>query len=311
MEKNSKIYVAGHRGMVGSAVMRCLSKNGYNNLLFRSSKELDLTDQAAVEGFISKEKPEYVFIAAARVGGIYANNTYRAEFIYVNLEIETNLIHASWRSQVKKLLFFSSSCVYPRNCPQPMREEHLWSGFLEPTNQPYAVAKLAGMEMCRAYNDQYGTNYISVIPPNLYGINDNFDPQQSHVVAALIQKFHSAKVSGASEVVLWGSGNPRRELMDVDDAASAALFIMNDYTGEGPINIGWGMDVSVRELASIVARIVDYKGNIAFDKTKPDGIPQKLLDVKKISSLGWQPSIPLEEGIKKAYEWYLDSVIKG
>jgi GDP-L-fucose synthase len=192
-----------------------------------------------------------------------------------------------------------------------MREEHLWSGFLEPTNQPYAVAKLAGMEMCRAYNDQYGTNYISVIPPNLYGINDNFDPQQSHVVAALIQKFHSAKVSGASEVVLWGSGNPRRELMDVDDAASAALFIMNDYTGEGPINIGWGMDVSVRELASIVARIVDYKGNIAFDKTKPDGIPQKLLDVKKISSLGWQPSIPLEEGIKKAYEWYLDSVIKG
>jgi len=309
MEKNSKIYIAGHRGMVGSAVVRCLAKDGYNNLVFRPSKELNLTNQQAVELFFNKEKPEYVFIAAARVGGIYANNTYRAEFIYVNLQIQTNLIHASWKNNVKKLLFFSSSCVYPRNCPQPMKEEYLWTGILEPTNQPYAVAKLAGMETCQAYNDQYGTNFLSVIPTNLYGVNDNFDPQNSHVVAALIYKIQAAKAAKSPEVVLWGSGNPRRELMDVDDAADAALFIMNNYAGNCPINIGWGTDISIWELANLVGSVVGYKGRILFDKTKPDGAPQKLLEVNKLFSLGWKPAIVLEDGIKKAYKWYLDSLI--
>jgi len=307
MNKEDKIYVAGHSGMVGAAVVRCLKAHGFNNLVLRKSTELDLARQADVERFFLDEKPDHVFLAAARVGGILANKTYRAEFIYINIQIQSNVIHAAWKVGVKKLLFFSSSCVYPRLCPQPMMEEYLWTGPLEPTNEPYAVAKLAGMSMCKAYNEQYGTKFISLIPTNLYGPNDNYDPQQSHIMAALIHKFHTAKTLESPQVVLWGTGTPRRELMYVDDAAHAAVFLMEIGTDVGPINVGLGEDKTVRELAELVRHIVGYQGRVEFDRDKPDGTPQKLLDSDVIHALGWRARVCLTEGIAKAYEWYLQS----
>ena len=307
MNKDAKIYVAGHAGMVGSAVARCLNAHGFNNLVLRTSKELDLTRQADVEQFFCETKPEIVFLAAARVGGIMANNTYRAEFIYTNNMIQSNVIHSAWKAGIKKLLFFSSSCVYPRECAQPMKEEYLWTGKLEPTNEPYAVAKLAGMSMCRAYNEQYGTNFISAVPTNLYGHNDNYDPEQSHVMAALIYKFHRAKIEKNPAVTLWGTGTPRRELMYVDDAAEAALFLMQNYGGNDPVNIGLGEDRSIRELAEVVREIVGYNGNILYDTSKPDGVPQKLLDMSNLHSMGWKAQTPLKHGLMKAYDWYLKS----
>ncbi|MFZ2956808.1 MAG: GDP-L-fucose synthase [Candidatus Ozemobacteraceae bacterium] len=308
MNKNSKIYVAGHSGMVGAAVIRCLKANGFYNLVVCTSKELDLTRQLDVEHFFHEARPEYVFLAAARVGGIMANKTYRAEFIYTNIMIQSNVIHSSWQTGVKKLLFFSSSCVYPRECIQPMKEEFLWTGKLEPTNEPYAVAKLSGMSTCRAYNEQHATNFISVIPTNLYGENDNFDPEQSHVMAALIDKFHRAKVDKNPLVTLWGTGSPRRELMYVDDAADAALFLMRNYTGNEPVNIGLGADCSIRELAEIVCETVGYQGDILFDTSKPDGIPRKLLDMSNLHSMGWKAQTPLKHGVRMAYDWYLHSI---
>ena len=307
MNKDAKIFVAGHSGMVGSAVARCLAANGFNNLVFRNSKELDLSRQPDVELFFQQEQPEFVFLAAARVGGIMANKTFRAEFIYSNIMIQSNVIHASWKTGVKKLLFFSSSCVYPRECAQPMKEEFLWSGKLEPTNEPYAVAKLSGMSMCRAYNDQYGTNFISVVPTNLYGVSDNYDPEQSHVMAALIDKFHRAKIDNNPAVTLWGTGTPRRELMYVDDAADAAVYLMLNYNGNNAINIGLGSDLSIRELAEVVREIVGYEGGILFDESKPDGIPRKLLDMSNLHSMGWKAKTTLKQGLTMAYAWYLNS----
>jgi GDP-L-fucose synthase len=305
LEQSSKIFVAGHRGMVGSAMVRRLQAEGFNNFALRSKAELDLTRQAGVEAFFQTEKPEFVFVAAARVGGIFANNTYRAEFSYTNLAIQTNLIHAAWQAGVKGLLFFSSSCVYPRACPQPMKEEHLFSGAPEPTNEPYAIAKLAGMSLCRAYRDQYGANFRAVIPTNLYGPNDNYDPQQSHLMAALLRKFHEAKASGQKQVVLWGTGTPRRELMFVDDAVDAALYVLRQDTGKDPINIGVGQDLTIREIADVAMRTIGFKGEIAYDSTKPDGAPQKLLDVSKLNSLGWKATTSLEAGAAVAYADFL------
>ena len=308
MNKDSKIYVAGHLGMVGSAVFRYLDANGYTNLILRTSKELDLTRQADVEEFFDKEKPEFVFLAAAKVGGIMANNIYRAEFSYINILIQSNIIHSAWRFGVKKLLFFSSSCVYPRECLQPMKEEYLMTGSLEKTNEPYAVAKLAGMSMCRAYNKQYGTDYISVIPSNLYGSFDNYDVENSHVVASLIRKFHHAKISKESTVVLWGTGTPRREFMCVDDAVFAAIFLMQNYIGNSPINIGVGVDLTIMQLAKIVSNIVGYNGDIVLDVSKPDGVSQKLLNVNKLHSMGWDAKVPMEQGLIDAYNWYLGTL---
>jgi GDP-L-fucose synthase len=305
LEKQSRIFVAGHRGMVGSAMVRRLRADGFGNLVLRPKAELDLTRQAEVEAFFQTEKPDFVFLAAARVGGILANNTYRAEFSYTNLAIQTNIIHAAWQAKVKGLLFFSSSCVYPRACPQPMKEEHLFSGPPEPTNEPYAVAKLAGMSMCRAYRDQYGANFTAVIPTNLYGPNDNYDPQQSHLMAALFRKFHEAKVSGQKQVMLWGSGTPRRELMFVDDAAEAAVFVLKNYTGMDPVNVGVGSDLTIREIAEVAMRAVGFRGEIAYDSSKPDGALQKLLDISKLSSLGWKARTSLEAGAAIAYADFL------
>jgi len=308
MNKDAKIYIAGHRGMVGSAVVRCLQMKGFENLIFRTSLELDLTRQADVERFFEAERPEYVFLAAARVGGILANNTYRAEFIYTNLQIQNNVIHMARKTDVKKLLFFSSSCVYPRMCPQPMKEEYLMTGLLENTNEPYAMAKLAGMSMCRAYNEQYKTRFISVIPTNLYGPNDNYDPEQSHLVAALIQKFHIAKIKNEPQVILWGTGSPWREIMHVDDAAAASIFLMENFEGNDPVNIGWGNDLKIVEIADIISTVVGYQGELRFDANMPDGTPQKLLDMTKLNGLGWKAKIPLKRGVEKAYQWYLQHV---
>ncbi len=305
LEKHSKIFVAGHRGMVGSAVVRRLQASGHDNFVLRTKAELDLTRQADVEKLFQTERPEFVFVAAARVGGIFANNTYRAEFSYTNLAIQTNLVHAAWQAGVKGLLFFSSSCVYPRACPQPMKEEHLFSGVPEPTNEPYAVAKLAGMSLCRAYRDQHGANFTAVIPTNLYGPNDNYDPQQSHLMAALIRKFHEAKITGQKQVTLWGSGTPRRELMFVDDAVDAALFVLQNYAGKDPLNIGLGSDLTIREIADVVMRVVGYQGEIVYDASKPDGAMQKLLDVSKLKSLGWSAKTNLETGAAIAYADFL------
>lgn len=302
-----RILVCGQRGMVGSAVVRRLRKAGCEQLLLPPSDELDLTRQNEVESYFNRSKPECVILAAARVGGILANNTYRAEFIRVNLQIQTNVIQAAWQAGAARLLFFSSSCVYPRLCPQPMKEEHLWTGLPEPTNEPYAVAKLAGMSMCQAYNDQYGTKFISVIPTNLYGPNDNYDPQQSHLMAALIRKFHEAKLGRNPQVMLWGTGQPRRELMYVDDAVDAAVFVLQHYHDKGPINIGVGRDHTVREIAEVVKRVVGYEGEMVFDTGKPDGAPQKLLDVSKLKSLGWQAGTELEAGAAQAYNDYLNA----
>lgn len=309
MQKESRIYIAGHRGMVGSAILRLLKKNGYQNLLVATSKELDLTNQQAVGAFFKKHKPEYVFMAAAKVGGIVANNTYCAEFLYDNLMIEANVTHASHEYNVNKMLFLGSSCIYPKLAPQPLKEEYLLQGFLEQTNEPYAISKIAGIKLCEAYRDQYGSNFISAMPTNLYGPNDNYDLETSHVLPALLRKFHSAKKNGKKEVILWGSGKPRREFMHVDDVAEACLFLMNSYNERAFVNIGVGYDVSIRELAEQIAKITGFQGAIVLDSAKPDGTPRKLMDVSKLHNLGWKHSIELEDGIRSVYEEMKDSAI--
>lgn len=308
MNRTSKIYVAGHRGLVGSAIVRRLQDEGFTNIVCRSHKELDLTRQDRVEAFLKEEKPEYVFLAAAKVGGILANSTYPAEFIFNNLAIQNNIIHGSYVNKVKKLLFLGSSCIYPKQCPQPMKEEYLLSGYLEPTNESYAIAKIAGIKMCQSYNRQYGTNYISVMPTNLYGPNDNFDLNNSHVLPALIRKFHEAKMQGRSEVEIWGTGTVRRELLHVADLADACLFLMKNYNESEMINIGTGNDMTIKELAEMVARITGFEGDMRFDTSKPDGMPVKCLDVSRINHLGWRAKIGIEEGIRQTYEWYVSSI---
>ena len=302
MEKEAKIYIAGHRGMVGSAIVRKLKKEGYNNLVLKTSTELDLRNQAEVSVFLGAEKPDYVFLAAARVGGIVANNTYRAEFLYDNLMIQNNVIHHSYLNGVKKLLFLGSSCIYPKLAPQPLKEEYLLTGPLESTNEPYAIAKIAGIKLCDAYREQYGCNYISVMPTNLYGPNDNYDLNTSHVLPALLRKIHEAKENHQTEVVVWGTGKPRREFLHVDDLADACYFLMNNYSEPGLINIGVGEDLTIAELVHLIKKIVDYRGDIVYDTTKPDGTPRKLMDVSKLDALGWKASIPLEHGINMVYE---------
>lgn len=305
MKKDSKIYVAGHRGMVGSAIVRKLKSEGYDNLVMRSSQELDLRDQAAVQAFFAAEKPEYVFLAAAKVGGILANNTYRAEFIYDNLILETNVIHAAHVYGVQKLLFLGSSCIYPKLAPQPLKEEYLLSGYLEPTNQPYAIAKIAGIELCNAYRAQYGSNFISAMPTNLYGPNDNYNLEKSHVLPALLRKFIEAKDQQLPNVTIWGSGTPLREFLHVDDLADACLFLMHHFNEAGFVNVGFGSDISIADLAGLIKAIVGYEGALIFDTSKPDGTPRKLMDVSKLSQLGWQASIDLASGIRAVYEGIL------
>ncbi|GIV26816.1 MAG: GDP-L-fucose synthase [Bacteroidia bacterium] len=307
MDKNSKIYVAGHRGMVGSAIVRKLQKEGYTNIITKTSKELDLRNQQSVEEFFKNEKPEYVFLAAAKVGGILANNTYRAEFLYDNLMIQNNVIHSAYKYGVKKLLFLGSSCIYPKFAPQPMKEEYLLSGYLEPTNEPYAIAKITGIKMCEAYRDQYGCNFISAMPTNLYGPNDNYDLNNSHVLPALIRKFHESKINNLPHVVVWGTGSPRRELMHVDDLADACLFLMKNYNEKQFVNVGTGKDISIKELAELVKKIVGFEGEIVFDTSKPDGTPRKLLDLTYLNQLGWYSKIELEEGIRMTYQDFLEN----
>ncbi|MGZ3959054.1 MAG: GDP-L-fucose synthase [Flavisolibacter sp.] len=307
MEKDSKIYVAGHRGMVGSAIVRKLRKEGYKNLLMAPSSELDLRDQTAVRKFFENEKPHYVFLAAARVGGIMANNTYRANFLYDNLMIQNNVIHHSWQNGVKKLLFLGSSCIYPKIAPQPLKEEYLLTGPLEYTNEPYAIAKIAGIEMCDAYRIQYGCNYISAMPTNLYGPHDNYDLNNSHVLPALLRKFHEAIQQEAKEVVVWGTGSPRREFLHVDDLADACFFLMQHYNKPGLVNVGVGSDISIKELALMIQEITGFEGNLVFDTSKPDGTPRKLMDVSKLKAFGWSATIPLKEGIEKVFQDYLAS----
>ena len=304
MEKHSRIYIAGHRGMVGSAILRKLQQAGHDQFILRSSRELDLRDQAAVMSFFEQEQPEYVFLAAAKVGGILANNTFRGEFLYDNLMIQNNIIHSSWINGVKKLMFLGSSCIYPKMAPQPLREDYLLTGPLEPTNEPYAIAKIAGIKLCDAYRAQYGCNFVSVMPTNLYGPNDNYDLNNSHVLTALIRKFHEAKMSGAPSVTLWGTGKPRREFLHVDDLAEACIFLMHHYHEEGLVNIGTGEDIEIGELARMVSRIVGFEGEIVHDLSKPDGTPRKLMDVSKLHGFGWKHAIDLESGIKSVYEEY-------
>src|SRR3989344_1476702 len=304
MNKNSKIYIAGHKGLVGSAITRLLQKEGYKNLILKTRQELDLLNQQAVSDFFKKEKPEYVFLAAAKVGGIMANQTYPADFIYENLVIQANIMHTAYLNKVKKLLFLGSSCIYPKLTPQPIKEEYLLSGALETSNKPYAVAKIAGIITCQSYNKQYGTNFISVMPTNLYGPNDNFDLQNSHVLPALIRKFHEAKASGQKEIILWGSGSPKREFLYVDDLAEACLFLMKNYNSSEIINIGTGEDLPIKDLAEKTKEIAGYDGKIVWDKSKLDGTPRKLLDVSKITKLGWKHKIELENGLKLTYEWF-------
>jgi GDP-L-fucose synthase len=301
MEKNAKIYVAGHKGMVGSAIVRKLDSLGYKNIITRTSSELDLRNQEAVSDFFAQEKPDYVFLAAAKVGGIYANNTFRADFLYDNLIIEANVIHAAYLGKVKKLLFLGSSCIYPKLAPQPLKESYLLTGLLEPTNEPYAIAKIAGIKLCDAYRAQYGCNFISVMPTNLYGPNDNYDLNNSHVLPALLRKIHTAKVEAQPNIVLWGSGSPLREFLHVDDLADACMFLMEKYNEPELVNIGTGTDISIKDLALLIMRVSGYKGEIKFDATKPDGTPRKLMDVNKIHTLGWRHKISLEEGIKMVY----------
>ena len=305
MQTNSKIYIAGHRGMVGGAIKRNLLGNGFTNIVERTSTELDLRKQSEVNAFFEKEKPAYVFMAAARVGGINANNTYRADFLYDNLMIETNIIHAAYKQGVKKLLFLGSSCIYPKMAPQPLKEEYLLTGLLESTNEPYAIAKIAGIKLCEAYRDQYNCNFISAMPTNLYGEGDNYDLNDSHVLPALIRKFHEAKDSNAKEVVVWGTGTPKREFLYADDLAEACTFLMKNYDGKGLINIGTGQDLSIADLARTVQRIVAFEGELVFDTTKPDGTPRKLMDVQRLHDLGWRHTIELEDGIRMAYKDFL------
>lgn len=309
MEKNAKIYVAGHRGMVGSAIYRKLEKEGYNNIVVKTSAELDLRDQQAVALFFSKEKPEYVFLAAAKVGGIIANNTYRADFLYENLAIQNNVIHQSYLNGVTKLMFLGSSCIYPKLAPQPLKEDYLLTGLLEETNEPYAIAKIAGIKMCDAYRAQYGCNFISVMPTNLYGYNDNYHPQNSHVLPALIRKFDEAKKSNASTVTIWGSGMPMREFLFADDLADACYFLMQNYNEPNLINIGTGEDLTIKDLALLIKNVVGFEGELTFDSSKPDGTPRKLMDVSKLHNLGWKHQIELEEGLKLAYQDYLNLVV--
>lgn len=304
MHKGSTIFVAGHRGLVGSAICRRLQKDGYENVLVRNRRELDLRDPRSVDRFFNDHRPEYVFLAAAKVGGILANSTYPAEFLYDNLTLQNNVIHSSWQSGVEKLLFLGSSCIYPRMAPQPIKEEYLLTGPLEATNEWYAIAKIAGIKLAQAYVRQYGFKAISLMPTNLYGPGDNFDLESSHVLPALMRKFHEARVAGSPEVVVWGTGSPRREFLHVDDMAEAAVFLMLNYDDAEIINVGTGTDVTIRELAEMVQRATGYKGRIVFDTNKPDGTPRKLLDVSKLTALGWKASIPLEEGIARTYAWY-------
>jgi GDP-L-fucose synthase len=310
MQKTSKIYIAGHNGMVGSAIVRKLQTKGYNNLILKSSKELDLRNQAAVNTFFERENPEYVFLAAAKVGGIVANNTYRADFLYDNLMIEANIIHASFVYRIKKLLFLGSSCIYPKFAPQPMKEEDLLTGILEPTNEPYAIAKIAGIKLCENYRAQYGCNFISAMPTNLYGPNDNYDLTTSHVLPALIRKIHTAKKNNEDKVKIWGTGSPRREFLHVDDLADACLFLMHNYDEQGFVNVGVGEDITILELTHLIKKIIGFEGEVINDLLKPDGTPRKLMDVTKMNSLGWKAGISLEKGIERVYgdlgcmDWY-------
>ncbi len=316
MELTAKIYIAGHRGMVGSAIMKKLKEKGYNNIVTKTHKELDLTNQQAVNQFFQQEKPDYVFLAAAKVGGIHANNTYPADFIYQNMMIEANIIHAAHINDVQKLLFLGSSCIYPKMAPQPMKEEALLTGTLEPTNEPYAIAKIAGIKLCESYNRQYGRDYRSVMPTNLYGENDNFHPENSHVIPALIRRFHEAKERGDQEVVVWGSGKPKREFLYVGDMAEASIFVMNLDSEAykvhtqpmlSHINVGTGVDCTIRELAETIKKVVGFKGAVVWDKTKPDGAPRKLLDVSKLRKTGWQAKYLLVDGMNETYQWFLDN----
>ena len=308
MNKNSKIYVAGHRGMVGSAIVRKLNAEGFDNIITRSSAELDLRNQQAVSDFFSISKPEYVFLAAAKVGGILANNVYRAEFLYDNLMIQSNVIHNSWKNGVKKLMFLGSSCIYPKMAPQPLREEYLLTGLLEPTNEPYAIAKIAGIKMCDAYRSQFGCNFVSVMPTNLYGPNDNYDLNNSHVLPALLRKFHAAKAEGESTVEIWGSGSPKREFLHVNDLADACWFLFQKYNEPGQINIGVGDDISIKDLALLIKKIVGFAGELTWNTDKPDGTPRKLMDVSKLHALGWKHKINLEQGIASVYQEVKDTL---
>lgn len=304
LDRTKKIYVAGHRGLVGSALIRRLEKDGFINIVTKTHGELDLTRQSDVEGFFAEEKPAYVILAAAKVGGIHANDTYPADFIMKNLQIECNVIDAAYKNGVEKLLFLGSSCIYPRECPQPIKEEYLLSGYLEKTNEAYALAKIAGLKMCAYYNQQYGTDYISVMPCNLYGINDNFSLENSHVLPALMRKFHEAKVKNEPTVTVWGSGKPLREFLNVDDLADACLYLMDHYSGNEFFNVGSGKEITIFELAEMVKKVTGYQGKIVMDSSKPDGTPRKLTDISRLKAMGWKPKIDLEEGLKQTYEWY-------
>lgn len=310
MDKNGKIYVAGHKGMVGSAIVRALEKNGYTNIVTKSHKELDLTRQDQVEKFFSEEKPDYVFLAAAKVGGIIANSEHPADFMYDNMILEMNVIHSAWKNNCKKLMFLGSSCIYPRMAPQPMKESCLLTSSLEHTNEAYALAKISGLKYCEYLNRQYGTDYISVMPTNLYGPNDNYHPKHSHVLPALIRRFHEAKESGAKEVYCWGTGSPLREFLYVDDLADACVYLMNNYSGNETVNLGTGKELTIKELTELVAKVIGYEGEIKWDTTKPDGTPRKLLDVSKLEALGWKYKTDMEEGIRLAYEDFLNNPMR-
>lgn len=304
MNKEAKIYIAGHRGMVGSAIHRRLLSLGYSNIVTKTSAQLDLRIQERVNEFFEAERPEYVFLAAAKVGGILANNTYRADFIYENIMIQSNIIHSSYATSVKKLMFLGSSCIYPKMAPQPLKEEYLLTGLLEPTNEPYAIAKIAGIKMCDAYRSQYGCDFISVMPTNLYGPNDNYDLQNAHVLPSLVRKFHEAKINNTPEVTIWGTGSPKREFLHADDLADACVYLMNTYSEEGLVNIGTGEDIAISDLALMIKEVVGYEGNVVYDRSKPDGTPRKLMDVSKLTALGWKYTIPLRQGLEMVYQEY-------
>ena len=310
MKKNSKIYLAGHTGLVGSAILKELKEQGYTNILIKNHTELDLLHSEDVINFFKKEKPEYVILAAAKVGGIIANSTYPGEFIYENLQIQNNIIHNSYLNGVKKLLFLGSSCIYPKNCLQPIKEEYLLTGKLESTNEPYAVSKIAGIKMCQSYNKQYGTNYICAMPTNLYGINDNFHPEDSHVIPGLINRIHNTKIKNAPSVTIWGTGKPKREFLYSQDLANACIFLLEKYSENQIINVGTGEDLAIKELAEIICSTINYKGDLTFDTTKPDGTQKKLLDISRLTKLGWKAKINLKDGIKETYNWYLENIIK-